>query len=150
MREHWKMFLNSVDNTWGQVLKMCAEKQCGIIFICHISLQQQKVPEVYVKSIIVPVAKSINLESLNDFRPVALTSLVMKCFDNLIRHEIFREECNLVLAMGGRVHWSSNGYSLVNFTVTQYWLLRIPEFFPLTTSCRTLLWAELIGLSCPL
>ncbi len=46
---------------------------------------QINVPEILTKSIIVPVAKTRSPQELNDFRPVALTSLVMKCLEKVVK-----------------------------------------------------------------
>ena len=45
-------------------------------------------PALWKQSTIVPVAKSSNPKSLNDFRPVALTSLIMKQFEKLVKSEL--------------------------------------------------------------
>lgn len=56
------------DNTGGRMLSSCAE-QLGPIFsnIFNLSLSQQKVPNLWKQSIIVPAAKSKHPKSLNDF-----------------------------------------------------------------------------------
>ena len=42
--------------------------------------------EIYVQhSTIVPVPKKTKITSLNDYRPVALTSIIMKCFERLVK-----------------------------------------------------------------
>lgn len=85
------------DNICGQVLRTCAEQLCSIFYyIFLLSLQQQKVPEVWKKSIIPPVAETTKPTSLNDFRPVALTSSVMKSFEKLDRKEILQQVEKLI------------------------------------------------------
>jgi len=42
------------------------------------------VPDVWKQSIISPVPKNNKPKELNDYRPVALTSIVMKCFERVI------------------------------------------------------------------
>lgn len=37
---------------------------------------------------VIPVPKKHNVQILDDFRPVALTALVMKCFEKLFKREI--------------------------------------------------------------
>jgi hypothetical protein len=39
-------------------------------------------------AIIVPVPKKAKITELNDYRPVALTSVIMKCFKRLIKDHI--------------------------------------------------------------
>lgn len=55
-----------------------------LIFKC--SLDQ--VPRLWKQSTIVPVAKNKSPKGICDFRPVALTSLVMKAFEKLIKREL--------------------------------------------------------------
>lgn len=43
------------------------------------------------KSIVVPVVKTRSPQVINDFRPVALTSLVMKCFEKVVKGEILQQ-----------------------------------------------------------
>ncbi|KAI3375982.1 hypothetical protein L3Q82_016509 [Scortum barcoo] len=45
------------------------------------SLLQSVVPTCFKETIIVPVPKKTKILSLNDYRPVALTSTIMKCFE---------------------------------------------------------------------
>ena len=52
--------------------------------IFEMSLDQRRVPTAWKESIIVPVAKG-NPNTLNDFRPVAPTSLVMKSFERIVK-----------------------------------------------------------------
>jgi len=73
------------DNIEGRLLIHCAE-QLGPIFyyIFQLSLTQQRVPRLSNTSTVIPVAKKKkNSVALNDLRPVALTSLVMKGFEKI-------------------------------------------------------------------
>jgi hypothetical protein len=45
-------------------------------------------PAVLKMSTIVPVAKKAKVTELNDYRPVALTSVIMKCFERLVKDHI--------------------------------------------------------------
>lgn len=45
-------------------------------------------PRLWKDSIIVPVPKSKYTKTLNDFRPMALTSLVMKSFERIVKDEL--------------------------------------------------------------
>ncbi|KAI3352575.1 hypothetical protein L3Q82_005511 [Scortum barcoo] len=49
------------------------------------SLLQSVVPTCFKETIIVPVPKKTKILSLNDDRPVALTSTIMKCFERLVK-----------------------------------------------------------------
>ena len=67
------------DGISGQVLKNCATQLSGIFHsIFQASLSLHKVPTLWKTSIVVPVPKKSRPASPNDFRPVALTSHVMK------------------------------------------------------------------------
>lgn len=73
----------------GRLLHSCAEQLGPIFFyIFQMSLNQQRVPRSWKDSTIVPVAKTKHPKVLNDFRPVALTSLVMKSFERLMKEEL--------------------------------------------------------------
>lgn len=74
------------DNIGSRLLTSCAE-QLGPIFyhIFKLSLSLQKVPKIWKHSTVEPMAKTSHPKTLNDFRPIALTSLVMKCFEKLVK-----------------------------------------------------------------
>ena len=77
------------DHIGGRLLKTCAD-QLGPIFyfLFNMSIGQQIVPLLWKQSTVVPVAKISNPKTLNDFRPVALTSLIMKQFEKLVKREL--------------------------------------------------------------
>lgn len=68
-----------LDENCGKVLQTCAE-QLSHIFNCIFmkSLELQKIPVIWKHLFVAPVTKCMTLKTLHDFRPVALTSLVMK------------------------------------------------------------------------
>lgn len=71
----------SPDNIPGHVLKVCAIKLADMLTdIFNISLCQATVPRCLKTSILMPV-----VSRLNDYRPVTLTPIVMKCFERLIK-----------------------------------------------------------------
>ena len=72
------------DNIGGHLL-LCA-KQLGPIFydIFKLSLSQQRVPKIWRPKV------------LNYFRPIALTSLVIKCFEKLIKKVLLIKTENLL------------------------------------------------------
>ncbi|KAI5086940.1 gastrula zinc finger protein XlCGF28.1-like, partial [Silurus meridionalis] len=64
----------------------CAEQLADIFcFIFKMSLSLHKVPCLWKESIIVPVPKNNAPTSLNEYRPVALTSLIMKTFERIVK-----------------------------------------------------------------
>ena len=72
-----------------RVLKSCADQLAPVYtMIFNTSLAQAVVPSCFKKSIIVPVPKNSLPSCLNDYRPVALTSAVMKCFERLVKNYI--------------------------------------------------------------
>ncbi|KAK1793638.1 hypothetical protein P4O66_012012 [Electrophorus voltai] len=75
------------DGICGRVLKACADQLAPVFTdIFNLSLTLGIVPSSFKRSTIVPVPKKPRPSSdLNDYRPVALTSVVMKCFEKLVR-----------------------------------------------------------------
>ncbi|KAF7699163.1 hypothetical protein HF521_003905 [Silurus meridionalis] len=74
------------DGITGRVLKACADKLAPVFTeIFNLSLEQSVVPSCFKQSTIVPVPKKPQLACFNDYGPVALTSVVMKCFERLVR-----------------------------------------------------------------
>lgn len=73
----------------GRVLRACADQLAPVFMeIFNLSLAQAVVPTCFKQSIIVPVPKKQQPACHNDYRPVALTSIVMKCFERLMRDHI--------------------------------------------------------------
>lgn len=67
------------------LLSHCAAQLAPVFStIFNTSLSQCTVPQCFKCSIIIPVPKSSKITCLNDFRPVALTSVVMKAFEQII------------------------------------------------------------------
>eukprot|EP00061_Rhincodon_typus_P007338 g28939.t1 len=54
----------------------------------NLSLLQSEVPICYKKTTIIPVPKKTHVMCLNDYRPVALTSIIMKCVERLVTAHI--------------------------------------------------------------
>lgn len=74
------------DMITGKFLKVCADQLCDIFMdLFNLSLTEHKVPKLWKESIVVPVAKNTFPKELNDLRPVALTSVVMKTFEQLVK-----------------------------------------------------------------
>ncbi|KAK1790964.1 hypothetical protein P4O66_014819, partial [Electrophorus voltai] len=74
------------DGICGRVLKACADQLAPVFTdIFNLSLTLGIVPSSFKRSTIVPVPKKPRPSGLNDYRPVALTSVVMKCFEKLVR-----------------------------------------------------------------
>ena len=77
------------DGVPGLVLRDCADQLAGVFTnIFSQSLSQAFIPSCLKTSIIIPVPKKNSVSCLNDYRPVALTSIAMKCFEKLVRSHI--------------------------------------------------------------
>ena len=66
-------------------LRECCNELCAILtLIFNWSLNICQVPRIFKASTIIPVPKRSPVSSLNDYRPVALTSIIMKSFERLV------------------------------------------------------------------
>ena len=73
------------DNISSCLLKLCADQLSSVFTdIFNVSLSQCKIPHCFKKSTIIPVPKKSTASCLNDYRPVALTSVVMKTLERLV------------------------------------------------------------------
>lgn len=77
------------DKVCPRLLKACAtELGAPLEHIFNLSLRLGRVPTLWKTSCIVPVPKKPRPGELNDFRPVALTSHLMKTLERLVLHLI--------------------------------------------------------------
>ncbi len=77
------------DGITGRVLWSCADQLAGLFTsIFNESLATSVVPTSFKISVIIPVPKNSKPCCLNDYRPVALTSTVMKVFERLLKNLI--------------------------------------------------------------
>ncbi len=77
------------DGITGRVLRSCADQLAGLFTsIFNESLATSVVPTSFKKSVIIPVPKNSKPSCLNDYRPVTLTSTVMKVFERLLKKHI--------------------------------------------------------------
>ena len=73
------------DGIPGRVLRVCAGQLAEVLTdIFNLSLAQAAVPTCFKTTSIVPVPKHSTAASPNDFRPVALTPTIMKCFERMV------------------------------------------------------------------
>ena len=73
------------DSVSSATLKHCADQLTPILTsIFNWSLQLCIVPACFKSVVIIPVPKKNNISCLNDYRPVALTSVIMKVFERLV------------------------------------------------------------------
>ncbi len=77
------------DNIPGRVLRDCAVELTDVFTdIFNISLSQAVVPTCFKATTIIPVPKKSSPSCFNDYRPVALTPILMKCFEWLVMQHI--------------------------------------------------------------
>lgn len=76
----------------GRVLKDCADQLTGVFTgVFNRSLAEASVPSCLKSPTIMPVPpKKTTINSLNDYRPVALTPVIMKCLEKLVRSHIIQ------------------------------------------------------------
>ena len=74
------------DGISSHILRACTDQLAGVFMdIFNLSLSQSAVSTCFKMSTIVPVPKKSKVTELNDYRPVALTSVIMKCFERLVK-----------------------------------------------------------------
>ncbi|KAK3514879.1 hypothetical protein QTP70_033815, partial [Hemibagrus guttatus] len=77
------------DNIPGKVLRECAEQLADVFTdIFNISLSSAVVSTCLKTTTIIPVPKNSPVSCLNDYRPIALTPIIMKCFERLVMRQI--------------------------------------------------------------
>ena len=77
---------NGISN---RVLRACTDQLAGVFTdLFNHSLSQSAVPTCFKMSTIVPVPKKAKITELNEYSPVALTSVIMKCFKRLVKDPI--------------------------------------------------------------
>ena len=73
------------DGISSRLLKSCADQLCGIVeLLFNLSLKQGRVPQLWKTSCVVPVPKTPQPKEFNSYRPVALTSQLMKTLERLV------------------------------------------------------------------
>lgn len=88
----WKVFRRvnprkavGLDNIPLRVLRDCADQLAEVFMnIFNLLLATCTVPKCFKSTTVVPIPKKTHISSLNDYRPIALTSTVMKCFERLV------------------------------------------------------------------
>ena len=73
------------DDIPSRVLRAWADQLAGVFpDIFNLSRSQSAVPTCFKMSTIVPVPKKTKVTELNEYQRVALTSVMMKCFERLV------------------------------------------------------------------
>ena len=74
------------DGLKGQVLKSCAEQLAEpFVEIFSTSINNHDIPSTWKSSTIIPVPKVAKPLELNDYRPVALTPILCKCLEKIVK-----------------------------------------------------------------
>uniref|UniRef100_A0A1A8LS20 Reverse transcriptase domain-containing protein n=3 Tax=Nothobranchius TaxID=28779 RepID=A0A1A8LS20_9TELE len=77
------------DAICGRTLHHCANQLSGVFSrLFQTCVDVGQIPSLWKTSTIIPIPKSSTSKELSDFRPVALTSLVMKTFEKILKSEI--------------------------------------------------------------
>uniref|UniRef100_A0A673ZB86 Reverse transcriptase domain-containing protein n=1 Tax=Salmo trutta TaxID=8032 RepID=A0A673ZB86_SALTR len=77
------------DGIPSRVLRACADQLAGVFTdIFNQSLSQSAVPPCFKRATIVPVPKKAKVNEPNDYHPIALTSVIMKYFERLVKDHI--------------------------------------------------------------
>ncbi|KAI3363582.1 hypothetical protein L3Q82_011589, partial [Scortum barcoo] len=76
------------DGISSRLLRDCADQLCQVVcYIFNLSLSLERVPVLWKTSCVVPVPKTSRPKEPNHFRPVALTSHLMKALERIVlRH----------------------------------------------------------------
>ncbi|XP_055367950.1 uncharacterized protein LOC129604646 [Betta splendens] len=73
------------DGISSRLLKSCAGELCGVMeHVFNLSLKLRVVPQLWKTSCVVPVPKTPHAKDPSSFRPVALTSHLMKTLERLV------------------------------------------------------------------
>lgn len=70
---------------WAYI-RYCADQLCSALQnIFQMSFDCNHIPGMWKSSTVIPILKTSNPKQLRDFRPVALTSLIMKIFEKIVK-----------------------------------------------------------------
>ncbi|XP_071948767.1 uncharacterized protein [Antedon mediterranea] len=109
------------DGIEGRTLKSCADQLSGVLrYLFQTSINQCVVPNLWKESIIKPIPKQTVIKQLNDLRPIALTSLVMKIFKKIVKTYITSVVESKLDPLQFAYSWSSlqDGFGSTNICLT--------------------------------
>jgi hypothetical protein len=85
------------DGIGGIVLKECRQQLSGVFRdLFQASLNTHFIPALWKMSNVIPVPKKVNPTVNNDYRPVALTSIAMKCFEKIVKTLLLKDTDHLL------------------------------------------------------
>ena len=77
------------DGLPGRVLRACADQLASVFTdIFNLSMSESVISTCFKQTTVLTVTKNTKVTCLNDYRPVALTSVAMKCFERLVMAHI--------------------------------------------------------------
>lgn len=80
------------DRLRGRVLKECHIQLSGVLTrLFQLLLDSGTVPERWKESTIIPLPKKARPKDLQDYRPVALTSILCKCMERVVADQLVAE-----------------------------------------------------------
>ena len=78
-----------LDGIPSLILRACADQLAGVFTdLFNLSLSHSDVPSCFKMASIVPVPKKAKVSEINDYHPIPLTSVIMKCFERLVKDHI--------------------------------------------------------------
>ena len=85
------------DSIHGKILKNCAVSLAYRLFLLfRISYNTGCIPREWKLAHVVPVHKKGPKENIENYRPISLTSLVMKTFERILKEEILLKTSHLL------------------------------------------------------
>ncbi|KAK3529277.1 hypothetical protein QTP70_024825 [Hemibagrus guttatus] len=79
-----------LDNIHGKLFRECAEQLSdGFTDIFSTSLSSAVIPTCLKTTTIIPMQKTSTVSCLNDYHPITLTPIIMKCFERLFMRHIW-------------------------------------------------------------
>ena len=73
------------DKITGKLIKTCHLQLCSVFYVLfQLCVELGEIPLQWKTAEIVPIPKKPNTVLLNDYRPIALTSLLMKSFERIV------------------------------------------------------------------
>eukprot|EP00061_Rhincodon_typus_P013129 g39310.t1 len=77
------------DSGPSRALRSCVDQLAEVFtYIFNLSFLQPKIPTCFKKDTIIPIPKKAHAVCLNDYHLIALTSIIMKCFERLVMAHI--------------------------------------------------------------
>lgn len=82
------------DSINGRILKTCSSSLAyPLTYLFRLSYESEKIPHDWKTANVVPVHKKCSKSEVTNYRPISLTSLIMKVYERIIRDELLKR-CN--------------------------------------------------------